>query len=193
MADLILLKNWIETTIEIWKPVKGFPGYDISNTGKVRSYWGTFTNGKRVWAGTLGDTTRLLKATIDKDGYHWVRLADHTGRYRTCRIHRLMGFAFLENDRPNAIVVHHRNNIPYDNRIDNLEWATISENTLHGNEIGTGNRGITHYKARLTEDDVRHIRATCHTLIDRLKAAKYYQCTRQNIDRIVQRKSWAHL
>jgi len=85
------------------------------------------------------------------------------------------------------------NQVKWDNRAENLEWMTIAENTLYGNEYGNGCRGERHGLARLTKLDVLHIRATCFSQADYRNAAAIYNCTYQNIYNIVHKKTWAHL
>ena len=46
-------------------------------------------------------------------------------------IHRLMWIVFIENP-DNKPCINHKNWIRHDNRIENLEWVTHSENTIHG-------------------------------------------------------------
>ncbi len=201
MTDLILLQDWYKTSIELWRPVAGFRGYEISNQGRLRSYWRISGTGRSYvggqfrgsWTQIIGDTPRILKGGTDKDGYKicGLRRDGHTfGK----RIHQLVASAFIFNARPGiATIPNHINNVKYDNRVENLNWMTIAENTLYGNEHGNGCRGIRHGMARLSEEDVLHIRATCRTYADALIAAKHYQCTPQNIDRIMKRLTWAHL
>lgn len=58
-----------------------------------------------------------------------------TGGYRTSRFgsrHRMMALAFLElTQHPSRLWVNHKNGIPGDDRVDNLEWVTPSQNVQH--------------------------------------------------------------
>ena len=54
---------------------------------------------------------------------------------RNSRVHILVAKAFIEN--PNSLcVVGHRNNIKHDNRVENLYWTTIKENTQKAYDDG---------------------------------------------------------
>ena len=201
MTALILLKDWINTTVEVWKPIEGFPGYDVSNMGRVRTYWRTSGSGRSCvngqirgsWTQVIGVTPRLRKLYTDKDGYKTLTLRANDRDYMS-RVHQLVGRAFVVNNRPNtAIIPNHINNVPGDNRHNNLSWMTISENTFYGNEIGVGMRGERHGMARLTEASVLEIRAKVKNHEDAIRYASKFGCTYQNIDRIIQRKTWAYV
>lgn len=47
------------------------------------------------------------------------------------KVHRLIALTFLEQDIE-GLVINHKNHIPYDNNISNLEAITLKENNLHG-------------------------------------------------------------
>lgn len=73
---------------------------------------------------------RWLKPRINRYGYLAVRLyIDKVGIDKT--VHRVIAETFIPNPE-NKITVNHKNGIKTDNSVDNLEWNTIQENTLHG-------------------------------------------------------------
>lgn len=120
---------------ERWAPIPGFPGYEASSLGRIRSF---------IRARVVGGVKqpRILKQKPNKDGY---LLACVTRKHRT--VHRLVAMAFFgESDLPQ---VNHLNGIKADNRIENLEWCTISENVRHAIDTGlrvygTGLQSRTH-------------------------------------------------
>ena len=74
--------------------------------------------------------------------------------------HRLILSTFEPRDDMNELQVNHKNGIKSDNRIENLEWCTRSENLKHAYENGLERKcfGEDHHAHKLTEDDVRYIK-----------------------------------
>jgi len=103
---------------EIWVNAYNYENkYEVSNLGKVRKK----------------STKRILVGHISKHGYHRVGL---TTNYKTINksIHKLVLQSFVGNKE--GLVVNHKNGIKTDNRLENLEWVTISENTQHSYDMG---------------------------------------------------------
>lgn len=102
--------------MEIWKDVPGYNGqYQVSNEGRVRSWW--FRN-------KPGRKPRILKANIGANGYYVLGL-HHAGSKKNHYVHLLVAHVFLGHEpKNNLIVVDHINNIPTDNRLENLQVVT---------------------------------------------------------------------
>lgn len=98
---------------EEWKIINEFPNYAVSNTGEVKNI----------------NTGRVLKPGTLRYGYKLVWLYVDRKRYGR-QIHRLVAKAFVPNPE-NKPEVNHINGITNDNRAENLEWCTHSENNLH--------------------------------------------------------------
>lgn len=107
-------------TAEIWKDVKGYEGfYKVSNYGDIMSLPrnGTTKN------------SRILKQRTGKGGYKYVIL-HKLGKQKTEKVHRIVANNFIPNTQ-NKREVNHKDGDKTNNRVDNLEWATTSENQLH--------------------------------------------------------------
>lgn len=113
---------------EIWKDVEGYTGkYRVSNYGRVMS-----CNRKSHHGNDLQD--KLLKQVKTDLGYVIVGLYKE-GVRKGRSVHRLVASMFIEN--PNKLPeVNHINGIKTDNRIENLEWCTRSENLKHCYKMG---------------------------------------------------------
>jgi hypothetical protein len=102
--------------MEIWKPVKSAPNYEISNKGSVRNT----------------KTGKILKIAINNNGYHLVCLS-HKNKKQTSYIHRLVAEAFVPTNLDmRTSVVNHIDGNKTNNSIKNLEWTTYAENAYHG-------------------------------------------------------------
>ena len=97
--------------IEIWKVINGYENYEVSSFGKVRNT----------------KTGRILKqATLS--GYYCVGLS--SGKTKTYSVHQLVAKTFILNPE-NKQQVNHKDKNKLNNTIQNLEWVTNKENSIH--------------------------------------------------------------
>lgn len=88
---------------------------------------------------------KILKPQKDSKGYLHVALC-HNNKTKIITIHRLVAKTFIPNTQ-NKPQVNHINGIKTDNRVENLEWCTASENQLHAfaNNLTKRYKGIDNY------------------------------------------------
>jgi hypothetical protein len=145
---------------ENWRPVKKFPGYDVSDLGRVRSYWRHVVPFGQRGGGyaVISDVPqRYLKLSLDHKGYWFLRL-QRDGKGHNIRIGPLVLETFV-GERPPGMECCHGPNGKTDNSLPNVSWGTKSKN--HNEDMlrdGTDARGEKHGGAKLTEKAVQRIR-----------------------------------
>lgn len=109
---------------EIWKDVPGYgDGYSVSSHGRVLS--------KKF------NEPKILVQRLSPYGYPTVGLS-HANKKKGLVVHRLVAKAFIPNPL-NKATVNHKNGIKTDNRVENLEWMTNSENIKDAHRMGLMN------------------------------------------------------
>lgn len=121
---------------ELWKPVENYEGlYEISNFGRVKTIEHKIHHdGVNSSAKLKTVKERIRKPNIMK-GYHCIALLKD-GNRKVYRIHRLVIEHFGEKQPSAEYQVNHIDGDKSNNRIDNLEWVTPKENTIHAIETG---------------------------------------------------------
>jgi hypothetical protein len=177
--------------MEIWKDVVGYEGlYQVSNLGRIKSL-----EKKRI--GLKDQKIRTYKELILKQkmniyGYFEVSLYSNNVS-KHFKSHRIICEAFLPN-LENKRQVNHKNGIKSDNRLENLEWATSSENTKHSFDNGFQKpaSGEKNGHSILTEKDVLMIRSGELKMTQR-QMALFFNVKPSTINCIIKRRNWKHI
>ena len=119
---------------EEWKVIDGYNNnYSVSNKGNVKN----------------NNTNKILKQAVNRGGYNKLCLSVN-GKKKTELIHRLVALAFIPNPE-NKPHTDHINNIKTDNNVNNLRWATRSENQ-HNQKLSKANtsgvKGVSYNKSK---------------------------------------------
>lgn len=166
--------------MEIIKDIKDFEGrYKVSNLGNVYSH---YKNGKVL----------KMKPYPDKQGYLRVELSG-----RTKMVHRLVATAFIR-DIPEGYEVNHLDFNTSNNKLENLEICTPSQNRMHTYKYGRGkvpdNTGSKNGMSKITEQDVLEMRSMFKNGVKRKDIYKKFpKVSASHICTILLNKVWKNI
>lgn len=158
---------------EIWKSIPGFPDYEVSDLGRVKSL-------KRY-------PNRLLSPVRTTKGYQSVGLAVN-GKLYTRLVHRLVMLAFV-GPCPEGLEVCHYDCDRINNHLTNLRYDSPSGNYQDSRRMGT-NRRIG--QPRLTPEQARQARYERFSGIPTMELAQKYGMNRPAMDKLLRGKNYAY-
>jgi hypothetical protein len=171
--------------IEEWRAIPGFPGYEVSDLGRVRS-WKRFGG-----FGKLPTEPKPVVGSIHKAGYPQVNLTVD-GKKRYAFVHRLVLETFV-GPCPVGMECAHLNGVRSDARLSNLEWKTHADNELDKVRHGTVLRGSRHGCAVLDEYAVQALRIAAAAGMSHTTLAKLFMVDRTTVGLAVSGKTWSHV
>lgn len=117
---------------EIWKDIPSYEGYyQVSNLGNFRSLPRRIRYKSSGWRNYPSKT--LLTETT-KDNYQRIVLMKEGVKTRF-QAHRLVALTFIPNPESKPFINHIDGN-KSNNKVENLEWCTASENMIHADITG---------------------------------------------------------
>ena len=154
--------------METWKSVPEFENYEVSSAGDIRR----------------SDTKKAMAKQPLNSGYLGCTLHQNGKRWSTT-VHRVVAIAFIGcpvNDQQ----INHKDGNKLNNRVDNLEWVSCSENHRHMRDVIGKNR-----IQKLTRCAVEAIRKTYSESGESYsKLAAKYGVSKSTIGHIITRFRW---
>lgn len=174
---------------EVWKDVIGWEAcYKVSNYSRVKS----LPRKVKKWDGYRQVKEKILKQRFNPDGYLQVSIngsKSNPTHKQSKGVHRILSMAFIPNPE-NKATVNHKDGIKHNNSLDNLEWATHSEQQRHSVKTGLRPVGEDFKSSKLTELEVIDIKKSP---LKTVELAEKYGVNHRTISIIKRGSSWKHL
>lgn len=171
---------------KLWKPIIGYESlYEISNSGDIRRRRGFWCH-----------SDRPVKLAPTNSGYLRVRLCNRQRPYIRYSVHRLVFENFI-GPIPEDMTVNHLNGCKTDNRPENLELASMSEQMTHAYRTGLQARAVGEARknvAKLTTAQAKAIKRRYRkgTVTAKMLAAEY-GVSRGCAYAVATGRRWSHL
>lgn len=151
-----------------WRTIEFAGNYEVSSNGQVRNK----------------GTKKVLSGRKSKSGYLQVCIKkDATNKFQNYHIHRLVAIFWIPNPG-NKKEVNHKDGNKLNNNIENLEWVTSRENSLHKTRVLKENK-TCNKKIGMFSKDGKELLKTFSSVIE---AGSYFGKTRGNIDNALKHK-----
>lgn len=181
-------RNYTPIEGEKWRHAKGFSDrYYVSNMGRIFT---TSAHGKK-------DNPAIMRParSFDKRRNNWEYYKTIMDG-RTIIVHRVVAATWIPNPG-NKPFINHINGDKADNRVENLEWCTTSENILHAYRTGLEKKalGQKHHASKMTDEQVRQFKwEWAHDRkLSRKQYAEKLGVTEATIKDIIRGRSWSWL
>ena len=168
---------------ENWKAITDFPGYEVSDQGRVRSFWK-----QGLGARPVDKPQRILQPGHSRLGYKHVQLW-RDGMAYTRKVSPLVLGAFV-GSRPYQMDCCHNDGNPPNDFLTNLRWDTKKGNCKDKKIHGRENIGSRNGQSKLNESDIKGIIELYNQGESLSKIAKLFSVVPSNISQIITGKAW---
>lgn len=191
---VVNLKDLIEDgVVEEWKDIEGYPGYQVSNMGRVKSLVKPYRKQEKI-----------LKGTPNTVGYLLVQLYPEPCKRKSLLVHRVVMMIFQPNPAMEQLEVNHKDLDRTNNKLSNLEWVTSEVNKAHyyksekfKSVVFNAPKGEDQHLSVLTGEQVIEIRRRYdevkHIYGQRSKIAREFCISESTCRQITDGVTWKHL
>jgi len=169
---------------EIWKKIPDYPDYEVSNLGRVRSYYNNKYPERR-------EKPKMLKLLYCPQGYHTIRLFRNF-KAQSRKVHRLVLEAFVCK-KPEGMECLHKDGKKDNNRLTNLRWGTRLENMKDRVRLGEHAVGERAGQAKLKTREVLKILQKLKNKEKQRNIAKEFGVSYSVIHHIHAVTTWKHI
>lgn len=171
---------------EILKDIPNFSRYKASSDGRILK---------------VKDNTLILPS-YTPDGYLSIKLVNDNGKRITIRLNRLIAFVFHNPNNNDFsffknLEANHIDGNKENNKADNLEWLTPSENQRHAYKTNL-RQPIMNNKCKFTTHTEEQVRETCQLIergysLSKIKSLLDFNTSDGFINAIRRKKTWKHI
>lgn len=171
---------------ELWKSIPGCEGaYEAHPNGEIRSLDRMVPRRK---SGSTPSMGRILKVAVNR-GYGVVTICAGNGARKMHLVHRLIAKTFIANP-DNKPQINHKDGNPLNNSVDNLEWATRSQNQIHRYDVLKRGGGENHGLSKLKKENIYIIRLLHLHKVPYKEIAKIFGVAGGTVSSIFSGRSW---
>jgi len=178
----------------MYKDIEGYEGlYAVSESGDIWSYKKTSPIG--INGGVVERGGLFLKPSQSGRNKHQRVVLIKDRKRKQHFVHRLVAKAFIPN--PSGLpFINHKDCDPTNNHVDNLEWCTAKENSIHAYQNGRwtppDQSGSKNSNAKFCNEDIVKIRELHKKTGNCSQIAHQYNVNPKTINQIVNGKRWTH-
>jgi len=182
--------------ITTYTDIQGYNGrYKISLCGDIKCC--TILKGRRKKTNIPKEVS--IKQKRGPNNYVHISMFTN-GKPKQYLLHRIIAQVFIPNPETKP-QINHINGIKWDNRIENLEWCTQSENMQHayktglkkGYSVNPFKKGEGHTLSKLKNEDVVQIRILASQGMQQRKIGKKFGVCQKTILNILKKRIWTHV
>lgn len=182
---------------EIWKNIKGYEEfYQVSNLGRIKCLNKTITYNQDGREKSYARKQSIMRT--NQNGKYTMIILCADGHRKSMRLHRLVATHFIENPE-NKKEVNHKDGNKKNNSVENLEWATSKENSLHAYvnrlNLPPNPKGEDHGMAKLNRFQVERMRLLkeCLPIIKFKELGRLFKVSKSQAFGIIKKQSWKHI